>query len=211
MGGGEALKVAIDLLHVPSRVRVIRSDPLPDGLLMLLRIAAGDSEAEFEATEHTTRPLATVRESAAFFIEQILLDPGADNYRVLGASPEATNGELRRNMLLLLKWLHPDMDCEGQRSVFAARVTSAWDELKTIERRAAYDEARRLSRNNKSARRVKRGGRATSAKPASKKPRAAGRDTAESADLDGHSKSFNVERAGLLRRALLFLFGRRSP
>ena len=57
-----------------------------------------------------------IREAAGFFVEQILLFPGADSYRVLGASPEATNRELRRNMSLLLRWLHPDLDPRGERS-----------------------------------------------------------------------------------------------
>ena len=50
-----------------------------------------------------------VREASAFFIEQILLGPDADSYRVLGADRNAAAAELRRNMALLLRWLHPDM------------------------------------------------------------------------------------------------------
>ena len=108
------------------------------------------------------RSRETVCEAAAFFIEQILLSPDADSYRVLGARPEATNYELRRNMALLLRWLHPDHDGQGARSVFVGRVTRAWNDLKTQERRAAYDQSRRIALAEKSLLR-KRGG-------ASKKP-----------------------------------------
>ena len=94
-----------------------------------------------------------MRNAAAFFIEQILLAPGADSYRVLGGNAQASNSDLRRNMALLLRWLHPDMEHNGtgDRSVFAARITLAWEDLKTAERRAAYDAlqkggARRISR-----------------------------------------------------------------
>jgi curved DNA-binding protein CbpA len=45
-------------------------------------------------------------------------------------------------MALLLRWLHPDKDKAGERSRFTARVTLAWDDLKTPERRAAYDKTR---------------------------------------------------------------------
>ena len=69
--------------------------------------------------------------------------PEADSYRVLGATAEASKSELRRNMALLLRWLHPDHDPQGARSVFANRVTRAWNDLKTQERRAAYDRSRR--------------------------------------------------------------------
>ncbi|MGE3914849.1 MAG: hypothetical protein AB7F78_04050 [Hyphomicrobiaceae bacterium] len=91
------------------------------------------------AGESTSREPAFLRTAAAFFIEQVLLAPGADSYRVLGASPTATSTDLRRNMALLLRWLHPDIEPTGERSVLASRVTSAWEDLKTTTRRATYD------------------------------------------------------------------------
>ena len=142
-GNEEALRLAIDLLHVPSRVRQIRMDPLPQGVSFLLRIAAGDSSAMREASRVTDRSSEVLRNAAAFFIEQILLATESDSYRVLGATPNATASELRYHMALLIKWLHPDSAQEGSQSVFVNRVTVAWDNLKTAERRAAYDQARR--------------------------------------------------------------------
>ena len=84
-----------------------------------------------------------MRLAAAFFIEQILFAPDADSYRVLGANSQANAAELRRNVALLLKWLHPDVDQSGDRSVFVGRVTTAWNNIKTPERRAAYDDLSR--------------------------------------------------------------------
>src|SRR5687767_14390104 len=128
-----ALQVATDLLHVPSGVRQIRSAPLPENVLILLRVAAGDEEATREASALAGRSHETVHQAAAFFIEQILLSPDADSYRILGATLDATRDELRRNMALLLRWLHPDLDRQGDRSIFAGRVTRAWEQLKTQE------------------------------------------------------------------------------
>jgi len=142
MCGMQALRIALDLRSVPSRVHHVRAEPLPEGVPLLLRIAAGEPEAERRALELVDRPLAEIREAATFFIEQILLAPEASSYRVLGTTPEASAAELRRNMALLMRWLHPDVEGEGERSVFAGRVTSAWDDLKTPERRAAYDRRR---------------------------------------------------------------------
>jgi hypothetical protein len=142
----EALRLAIDLLHVPSSVRRVRMDPLPQGVAILLRIAAGDGSAVEEAVRATDRSAEVVREAATFFIEQILLTAEADSYRVLGATPNVTPGELRYNMALLLKWLHPDNAPEAQQSVFVNRVTMAWDDLKTPERRAAYDQAKAITK-----------------------------------------------------------------
>jgi hypothetical protein len=133
------LKLAIDLLRVPSQVRLARSEPLPEGVELLLRIAAGDADAARSAALMVRRSPETVRRAAAFFIEQIQFAPGADSYRVLGADAAASAGELRRNAALLFKWLHPDRDARGARAAFASRLTVAWNDLKTPERRAAYD------------------------------------------------------------------------
>src|SRR5262249_45636986 len=125
------LKCAVDLMFIPSQVRRIRSNPLPDDVVILLRIAAGDEVMIRNAAVLVGQSYDVVRQAAAFFIEQILLFPDADSYRVLGVEPGATSGELRRHMTLLLRWLHPDVDPQGERSVFAARVTGAWNDLKT--------------------------------------------------------------------------------
>jgi hypothetical protein len=146
MSSRMALQIAIDLLHVPSQVRFVRATPLPDGMLMLLRIAAGDEEAELQAAALSGRSRDVVRRAATFFIEQILLAPYTDSYRILGASPQAGASELRRNFALLTRWLHPDRNAPNDRSIFIDKVTAAWNDLKTPERRAVYDEAQRAIR-----------------------------------------------------------------
>jgi hypothetical protein len=151
MGSVPALRAALDLLYFPSQAALLRAGPLPQGVPVLLRIAAGDEETIKGTAATVGRSCETVREAAAFFLEQILLHPDADSYRVLGATSEARHAELRQNMSLLLQWVHPDLDRRGGRSVFAARVTRAWNDLKTPERRAAYDRARRLGLAKKSS------------------------------------------------------------
>jgi hypothetical protein len=147
-----ALQIAIDLFHVPSQVRFVRAAPLPDGTPILLRIAAGDEEAEITAATLINRPRDIIRQAATFFIEQILLAPHTDSYRVLGASPQASAAELRRNLALLSKWLHPDRNAHNDRSVFIDRVTGAWNDVKTPERRATYDQLQREAMNNSKSR-----------------------------------------------------------
>lgn len=191
MGETAAVRVAIDLVHVPSRVRSLRTEPLPGGVLTVLRIAAGEEDAEVAAAETLDRPRELVREACAFFVEQILLAPDADSYRVLGADREATAADLRRNMALLLKWLHPDLNDTGLRSVLAHRVTEAWETLKTPERRADYDRARPDARRRASRQRRRR------AKPAWRAP---------------HPPSLRAAwpppSRGLMQRALAFLWPR---
>jgi hypothetical protein len=136
----EALKVAIDLLRIPSQVRSVRRSPLPKGTLLLLRLAATETEAEREALALSGRSVETNRAAAIFFIEQILLSSDSDSYRIMGLDQTATSAELRRHMALLLRWLHPDLSNDTYKSFLARRVIRGWDQLKTDERRRRHDE-----------------------------------------------------------------------
>jgi hypothetical protein len=183
-----ALKTAIDLMYIPSQVRLLRSGPLPADVQILLRIAAGEEDAASTAVALTGRSHQVVLEAATFFIEQILFAPGSDNYRVLGATPRANGGELRRNVALLLRWLHPDLDPGGERSIFISRVTAAWNDLKTPERRAAYDAMLQSAGDGKSHRGKSRWSRS--------------RRRRRSSNREG------VDAWGLLRRALSIVLDR---
>lgn len=142
MTDATAVRVAIQLHHVPSSVRVVRDAPLPSGVPLLLRVAAGEPEALSEASALTERSPAALQDAARFFIEQILWHQSADSFRVLGGDAETGIGDLKRNMALLMSWLHPDADSGHERSVFVVRVSNAWNDLKTPVRRQHYAEAR---------------------------------------------------------------------
>lgn len=140
-----ALHMALNLVEHPTTVRQASRSPLPDGVTHLLQVAAGDDDALRDAQAKTRRPQADLQTAAGFFIEQILFSQQADYYRILGTSATAPRSELRRNMALLIKWLHPDgheqrvAASDLDRGIFIHRVTQAWENLKTDERRAAYD------------------------------------------------------------------------
>lgn len=199
MAGRTALKLAVDLLHVPAQVRLVRSEPLPDGVVLLLRIAAGEADAEREAAALTRRSVETIRRAAAFFIEQILFAPDADSYRVLGADAAASAGELRRNAGLLLKWLHPDRDRRDPRAVFASRVTGAWNDLKTPERRAAYDAQHRKAAAGPRSKSASRGKRKNHLASVLARRRARQREA---------WLAYQAGKLGFLRRALAMLLQR---
>jgi hypothetical protein len=193
---GAALRLALDLLHVPWRVRIVRKEVLPAGVALLLRVAAGDAAAEEEAVAAAGRPLEVVRQAATFFIEQILLAPDSDSYRVLGTSSKASDSELRRNMASLMTWLHPDKGRREERSIFVPRIAQAWNDLKTPERRAAYDTAQRAASSEARGKRMRsRGGLG---------PEARGKRAKR-------SEGFAAPQSGGLWRALSLLFlGRRN-
>ncbi len=145
----EALEAALAMLRRPQLARLAQRSSLPRGVTLLLEVAAGESEALLEAQTLTGRPEALLRKAASFFMEQVLLSRASDSYRVLGAGSGATPAELRRHMALILKWLHPDrVPASGEvqhfnKSALAGLVTGAWENLKTGERRAAYDASRK--------------------------------------------------------------------
>ena len=150
----EALEAALAMLRRPQLARLARRSSLPRGVTLLLEVAAGEPEALEEARKLTGRPEALLRQAASFFMEQVLLTRKADSYRVLGAGSGATPAELRRHMALILKGLHPDHVSPGgearhfDMSALAGLVTGAWENLKTGERRAAYDASRKSEVKN---------------------------------------------------------------
>ncbi len=141
----EALAAALGMLNFPQVARLAKHSPLPRGMTFLLEVAAGEGEALRDASSLTERTEATLRQAAGFYIEQVLLSQNADIYRILGCSRESSQSDLRRHMALIMRWLHPDVVSIGtpahtlDKSIYASRVTEAWETIKTGSRRAAYE------------------------------------------------------------------------
>jgi curved DNA-binding protein CbpA len=127
---------------------------LPQDVDALLNIVAGEGRAIADAVRTTGLAERAVSDAAGFYIEQILLHPDADCYRALGARSDATIDQLRRNMALLLRWLHPDRETNSARAIYAGRITDAWNNIKTADRRSAYDTARKISAGMKPSHRA---------------------------------------------------------
>jgi hypothetical protein len=204
MDEAAALRLALDLLQEPWGVRLVRQRALPDGVPLLLKIAAGDADSEATAAEAMGRPREVVRQAASFFIEQILLAPGSDHYRALGAGPSATAIELRQNMAMLMRWLHPDVVREGDQSVFAARIADAWNTLKSPERRAAYDGERQRAAAAAAGRSGQLGGQAGGSARGPVRQGSAGPQYRRSRG----SSASGGRRASVLPRVLAFLLGK---
>ncbi|OYW55123.1 MAG: hypothetical protein B7Y80_10125 [Hyphomicrobium sp. 32-62-53] len=139
MAADVAIKSAIDMLILPSRVKAARAEPLPAGIEDVLRIVAGDEPFIADLVRATGREAETLHQAAAFYIEQVLLHPGADMYRNLGSSPQVSTQDMRRNMALLMAWLHPDKGVNSARQALAHRVMEAWHTLSNEARRGEYD------------------------------------------------------------------------
>lgn len=141
------------------QARALRRSELHPGMTFLLEVASGNVEAISIAKELTGRTDHVLSRATSFYIEQVLLSETADCYRVLGATSTTPHKMLHRHMILLMKWVHPDVahhNDQGSnidRSVFATRISQAWDQLKTPEKRAAYDISQQKQHPKKRSRR----------------------------------------------------------
>jgi hypothetical protein len=139
------LVLALDLIRAPVLAEIMRRQPLlPSGeILVLLRIAGGCPETSRRAVEAAGEPLEVIRDAVILYLKQVLLFPDADSYRVLGVAPDATQRTIREHLHWLMRWLHPDRNRNSWETVFAYRVLSAWEDLKSPQRRQEYSRRRR--------------------------------------------------------------------
>jgi DnaJ-domain-containing protein 1 len=139
---GNALEWALALLRAPAERHALRQRPLPDGVEDLLAIAAGARPAVLaDAVAASGEPESVLREAARFYAREVLFFPSADAYRTLGVRPDAEPEAIKAHHRLLQHWLHPDRQENDDDAVFAARVNTAWNQLRGPAQRAAYDAA----------------------------------------------------------------------
>jgi hypothetical protein len=123
-----AIDLALDLARVPALVRTSGAPPIPADIVEIMRIAAAHPQACQDAESSTGEPATVLIEAARFYLQQVLFQPGADCYRILGIDPAASRTTARDHMRLLLQWLHPDRNGNWD-AVYAERVLKAWHEV----------------------------------------------------------------------------------
>ena len=138
-GGTDALEQALAVYRTPGRLPQLRNRPLPDSMLRLLRIAAGDAEALAAAAHTTGESSQTLVDAAVLYIQQILFAEDADSYRLLGVRADAPKEQVKEHYHWLMRWLHPDRHPERWEVVYSDRVNRAWQTLRSAARRSAYD------------------------------------------------------------------------
>jgi hypothetical protein len=119
------LFAALSLAATPGFVEQARRRRLPDGVLEVIKIAAGCEETLAEVARLTSREPAEIRAAAEFYVREALLFEGADSRRVLGVRAEADREQMRRHMSWLMRWLHPDRAATADLDL-ARRVLEAW-------------------------------------------------------------------------------------
>jgi DnaJ domain len=127
----DALTVALDMFRSPSLARKVQQQELPSGILRIIRIAAGEKFDDKIAEDAHGWSEADIRAAAVFFLQQILLAPHSDDYRILGLDRGATQADVRDHKRALLKWLHPDRNSNKWESAFFQHVVKAADSIST--------------------------------------------------------------------------------
>jgi len=126
MAPNRALDAALALWRAPRLARMMRSQPLPEGLTLLLRIVSGEPEARAEAQRLTSLDEDAIIAVAELYVLRVMLFRGAPPRRILGVESGSKRSQIRRHLGYLMRWLHPDRSASPWRAGFARRVLDAW-------------------------------------------------------------------------------------
>jgi hypothetical protein len=103
----------------------------------LLKLASGGTEAIALAAEQTGESSHDVQAAAIFFLQQMLVRPGLDNYSTLGLRPGASVNQIKEHKRLLLLWLHPDKNHNSWETLLLQRVIAAAKFLEQSDKSSA--------------------------------------------------------------------------
>lgn len=143
-----SLITALMLLRRPALADVLRQRAaLPDDITVVIRIAGGCQDTVGQIAAALGKPEAVLVKAARFYLEQVLFYSETDSYRILGLAPDAPQTLIREHGRWLMRWLHPDTDQSEWETAFSRRVASAWNDLKTPSRRAAYNRTQSATRS----------------------------------------------------------------
>jgi hypothetical protein len=129
MRRNQALEAALALSRAPNMVRLLRRQPLPTGITLLLQMLAGDAHALNEATCLTGLDENEAIAVVELYILRVMLFRGASPRRILAVEEDAERGQIRRHMGYLMGWLHPDKSGNTWRVAFSRRVLEAWRQV----------------------------------------------------------------------------------
>jgi hypothetical protein len=141
----DAVDLMLGVFRSPGRSAVLRTRELPDGVLDVIRIAAGDEQAIAAAKASTALDQADLGTAAGLLLRNLFFFDGADSYRTLGVRPDADPAQIKKHYRWLVRWLHPDRNPESMHGVFVDRINCAWNSIRTPERRSRYDLDRRAT------------------------------------------------------------------
>jgi len=143
----KSIIVALELFRAPTLADALRRDgTLPEGMTELIRIAGGCRPTIDRISKLSRRPPDLLVQASQFYLTQVIFASEADNYRILGLIEDAPQEKISEHGRWLMRWLHPDSSSDlDWHTDIAARIMSAWNEIKTVEKRRSYDALERES------------------------------------------------------------------
>jgi hypothetical protein len=154
MNGAEAINLALDLYRKPARARSLNRRDVPEGMLMLIRIAAAADEEIGALVDDAAIAKQPVKAAAIFYLQQLLMQADGDDFRQLGLRRGATLQDLKDHKRQLLKWLHPDRNKNAWEQVLFQRVAATAERLEAAMRQGGaqpFPSERRKSRRRPAA------------------------------------------------------------
>ena len=154
MTPNRALDAAIALSRTPTRATAMRTQALPAGVILLLRILVEDADALTEARSLTGLRDRDLLVIAELYVLKIMLYRGASARRILGVGADTDRVETRRHMGYLLAWLHPDRNPGAWRAAFASRVIGAWRSIDRGQEEASAPVSPRVASRSRRPQRM---------------------------------------------------------
>jgi hypothetical protein len=112
--------IALDVFKQPLLARKLKRGPLPEGLLEVIQIAAGETSDEKSDVSADQWQAA-----AQFYLQHVLISDTHNDYRQIGVNDDAPIEIIREHRRWLLKWLHPDRNKNKWESNLFLRVQEA--------------------------------------------------------------------------------------
>ena len=121
-----ALEAALDLKRNTSLARSMRHQPLPEGVIDLIKCAGGCSKTCAHLAMMKQRSPETIREAAIQFLLLVAFTPDATAERQLGLNPnDLSRDQIRLHKRWLVRWLHPDHNSDPWQTMLFNRVLAA--------------------------------------------------------------------------------------
>jgi hypothetical protein len=133
MPGKSASVIALELYNEPRLSTRLASMPLHEGVLSLIKIAAGDEAETVVFPPHISSDHEKARAISVFYLQQILFHPQSTGHRLLGLSSDAGQEMVRDHKRWLLKWLHPDRNQNKWEQLYFERVIKAAQSVQDAE------------------------------------------------------------------------------
>ena len=135
----EALELALALYRAPIKRHALRGMELPRDIGLVIQLASAPQPLLHDVAVDLNETEDTVREASRFYLQQMLFQPDASAYQVLGLPRNAAPERIREHYRWLQRWLHPDRRGEDWEGLLATRVNQAWGHLRTEAARRAYE------------------------------------------------------------------------